>query len=139
MTDHLILIVEDNERNAKLLRDVLGAKGYPSCHATTAEEGLEFARQQQPALILMDISLPGMDGVMALKEIRADAEICKTPVVAVTASAMPMDRRNIEKAGFDGYITKPISVKDFLVEVREMIGEPEPASGEVSELASDGE
>ncbi len=139
MTAQLILIVEDNERNAKLLRDVLGAKGYRTCHTTTAEEGLEFARKEHPALILMDISLPGMDGVMALKEIRADSGIHKTPVIAVTASAMPMDRRNIEKAGFDGYITKPISVKDFLVEVREMIGEPEPASGEVSELASDGE
>ena len=139
MTAQLILIVEDNERNAKLLRDVLGAKGYRTCHTTTAEEGLEFARQQHPALILMDISLPGMDGVMALKEIRADSEICKTPVVAVTASAMPMDRRNIEKAGFNGYITKPISVKEFLAEVRAMIGEPEPASGETSDLASDGE
>ncbi len=139
MTDHLILIVEDNERNAKLLRDVLGAKGYRICHTTTAEEGLEFARQQHPALILMDISLPGMDGVMAVKEIRADSEICKTPVVAVTASAMPMDRRNIEKAGFDGYITKPISVKEFLVEVREIIGEPEPAPGEASEFATDKE
>ena len=74
-----------------------------------------------------------------MKEIRADAKICKTPVVAVTASAMPMDRRNIEKAGFDGYITKPISVKEFLVEVTGIIGGPEPASGEASELASDGE
>ena len=138
MTAQLILIVEDNERNAKLLRDVLSAKGYRICHTTTAEEGLEFARQQHPSLILMDISLPGMNGLMAVKEIRADSEICKTPVVAVTASAMPMDRRNIESAGFDGYITKPISVKDFLVEVREMIGEPEPTSGESPELASDG-
>ena len=139
MTAKMILIVEDNERNAKLLRDVLGAKGYQTRHTTTAEEGLEVARQQHPALILMDISLPGMDGFAALKEIRADAEICKTPVVAVTASAMPMDRRNIEKAGFDGYITKPISVKEFMAEVRAMIGEPEPASGEASELASGGE
>ena len=139
MTAKLILIVEDNERNAKLLRDVLNATGYRTCHTTTAEEGLEFAREQHPALILMDISLPGMDGIMAVKEIRADPGICKTPIVAVTASAMPMDRRNIEKAGFDGYITKPISVKEFLAEVRGMIGEPEPASGEASELASDGE
>jgi two-component system cell cycle response regulator DivK len=139
MTAQLILIVEDNERNAKLLRDVLGAKGYRICHTTTAEEGLEFARQQHPALILMDISLPGMNGMMAVKEIRADSKICKTPVVAVTASAMPMDRRNIEKAGFDGYITKPISVKEFLAEVREIIGEPEPAPGEASEFATDKE
>ncbi len=139
MTNKLILIVEDNERNAKLLRDVLGAKGYRTFDTTTAEEGLKFARQQRPALILMDISLPGMNGITALKEIRADAEICKTPVVAVTASAMPMDRRNIEKAGFDGYITKPISVKEFLAEVREIIGEPEPAPGEASEFATDKE
>jgi two-component system cell cycle response regulator DivK len=139
MTAQLILIVEDNERNAKLLRDVLSAKGYRICHTTTAEEGLEFARQQHPSLILMDISLPGMNGLMAVKEIRADSEICKTPVVAVTASAMPMDRRKIEESGFDGYITKPISVKEFMVEVREIIGEPESAPGEVSESASEGE
>jgi len=139
MADKLILIVEDNERNAKLLRDVLGAKGYPTHDTTTAEEGLEFARKEHPALILMDISLPGMDGVTALKEIRADSEICNTPVIAVTASAMPMDRRNIEKAGFDGYITKPISLKHFLAEVKTMIGAPKSASADESESGSDRE
>lgn len=127
-----ILIVEDNERNAKLLRDVLGAKGYQTFETVTAEEGLEYAREHRPSLILMDISLPGMDGMTALKQIRADERICEIPVVAVTASAMPMDRRNIEKAGFDGYITKPISVKDFLAEVQKLIGEPKPPSGGAS-------
>ena len=81
-----ILIVEDNERNAKLLRDVLGARGYQTFETTTAEEGIEFAREHRPALILMDISLPGMDGITALRKIRADPDICKTPIVAVTAS-----------------------------------------------------
>jgi len=133
MTAGLILIIEDNERNAKLLRDVLRAKGYQTFETTTAEEGLEYARENHPALILMDISLPGMDGVTALKEIRGDPKINETPVVAVTASAMPMDRRNIESAGFDGYITKPISVKDFLVEVRGIIGTPEQAGEAGSE------
>lgn len=133
MTAGLILIIEDNERNAKLLRDVLRAKGYRTFETTTAEEGLEYARENHPALILMDISLPGMDGVTALKEIRGDPKINETPVVAVTASAMPMDRRNIESAGFDGYITKPISVKDFLVEVRGIIGTPEQAGEAGSE------
>jgi len=133
MTAGLILIIEDNERNAKLLRDVLRAKGYRTFETTTAEEGLEYARENHPALILMDISLPGMDGVTALKEIRGDPKINETPVVAVTASAMPMDRRNIESAGFDGYITKPISVKDFLVEVRGIIGTPKQAGEAGSE------
>ncbi len=129
MTAGLILIIEDNERNAKLLRDVLRAKGYQTFETTTAEEGLEYARENHPALILMDISLPGMDGVTALKEIRGDPKINETPVVAVTASAMPMDRRNIESAGFDGYITKPISVKDFLVEVRSLLDRNSPGEG----------
>ena len=127
MTKGLILIVEDNERNAKLLRDVLQAKGYATFEAETAELGLEFARENMPALILMDIALPGMDGFEALKEIRKDPNLKQTPTVAVTASAMPMDRRKIAIAGFDGYITKPISVKEFVEEVRGIIGDPEPA------------
>ena len=124
-----ILIVEDNERNAKLLRDVLGAKGYRTFDTMTAEEGLDYARKNRPALILMDISLPGMDGVTAVREIRADEALRGIPVIAVTASAMPQDRHHIESAGFDGYITKPISLKDFLAEVKKLIGEPAGGEG----------
>lgn len=133
MTKGLILIVEDNARNAKLLRDVLRAKGYSTFEATTAEEGLEYAREHLPALILMDIALPGMDGFEALNEIRRDPNLKHTPTVAVTASAMPMDRRRIASAGFNGYITKPISVKEFVKEVRGIIGDPEPADDGGSE------
>lgn len=118
MANELILIVEDNDKNLKLLRDVLGAKGYDTIESITAEEGIELAGQQHPALILMDIQLPGIDGLTALRQLRADPGTEGIPVIAVTASAMPTDRRRILDAGFDGYITKPISVKEFLVEIR---------------------
>ena len=121
MAKQLILIVEDNDKNLKLLKDVLSAKDYDTVESITAEEGLEIARTQQPALILMDIRLPGMDGVTALKKLREDAATKEIPVIAVTASAMPMDRGRIMSAGFDGYITKPISVKEFLVEVSDVL------------------
>ncbi len=124
MAGALILIVEDNEKNAKLLRDVLRVKGYNPHHTVTAEEGLEFARSHRPALILMDIQLPGMDGITALKHLRADPVTKAIPVLAVTASAMPMERTKIEAAGFDGYIPKPISVKEVLAEVQTITGHP---------------
>ncbi len=124
MAGALILIVEDNENNAKLLRDVLRVKGYNPHHTETAEEGLEFARSHRPALILMDIQLPGMDGITALKQLRADPVTKAIPVLAVTASAMPMEREKIEAAGFDGYIPKPISVKAVLAEVQTITAHP---------------
>ena len=118
MAGELILIVEDNPLNAKLLRDVLGAQGYDVAEATTAEDGLTIAKRDQPGLILMDIQLPGMNGIEALGELKKDAATRDIPVVAVTASAMPMERKEILAAGFDGYQAKPISVKEILQEVR---------------------
>ena len=119
MAGELILVVEDKETNRKLVRDVLRFRGFEVVEATTAEDGLEMARPRRPALILMDIHLPGMDGVSALKHLRADPETSEIPVVALTASAMPGDREQILAAGFDGYETKPVSVKRLEEIVRE--------------------
>jgi two-component system, cell cycle response regulator DivK len=121
MANELILIVEDNEKNRKLVRDVLQVKGYKTIETETAEEGLELARDRSPTLILMDIQLPGMDGITALKHLKADPKTKGIPVIAVTASAMTHNRQTILAAGFDGYQTKPISVKEFLEEVRRVL------------------
>jgi two-component system cell cycle response regulator DivK len=121
MPGELILLVEDNDNNRLLIRDVLQASGYLVAEAETAEDGLRMAAEQQPALILMDIQLPGMNGIEALQRLRADPATRAIPVIAVTASAMTQDRHQIMAAGFDGYQSKPISVKGFLQVVREML------------------
>ncbi len=121
MTNELILVVEDNEKNRKLLRDVLQVKGYKTLETETAEEGIRLAQESQPALILMDIQLPGIDGITALRQLRADPRTKKIPVIAVTASAMTHSREQMLALGFDGYQTKPISIKDFLEEVRRVL------------------
>ena len=124
MANELILIVEDNEKNRKLVRDVLQHKGYKTLEAETGEDGVRLAQESSPALILMDIQLPGMNGIEALGRLRADPKTKKIPVIAVTASAMTHDRAKIMSAGFDGYQSKPINVKEFLVAVREMLDRP---------------
>ena len=121
MPGELILLVEDNDNNRLLVRDVLQASGYRVVEAENAEDGLRMAAEQRPALILMDIQLPGMNGIEALQRLRADPATRAIPVIAVTASAMTQDRRQILAAGFDGYQPKPISVKGFLQAVREML------------------
>ena len=121
MAGELILIVEDNEKNRKLVRDLLEFKGYRTREATTAEDGLRLARTDQPALILMDIQLPGMDGLAAFAHLRADPATQRIPVIAVTASAMAQDRERIMAAGFDGYQAKPISVKELPEIVRRLL------------------
>jgi len=121
MTGELILIIEDNDKNLKLVRDVLQFNGYQTAEAMTAEDGLVLARSQQPALILLDIQLPGMDGFAALRQLRADPITKGISVMAVTASALEQDRQKILKAGFDGYMTKPINVKKFTGEIRTML------------------
>jgi two-component system, cell cycle response regulator DivK len=126
----LILIVEDNERNRKLVRDVLQVKGYQTVESETAEEGIRLARERRPALVLMDIQLPGMDGIAALGHLRADPLTRAIPVMAVTASAMTHSRQQIVAAGFDAYQTKPISVKGFLEAVRELLDRRSGSGGE---------
>lgn len=117
----LILIVEDNEKNLKLVRDVLQVKGYETLEAGTAEEGIQLARERAPDLILMDIQLPGMNGIEALKALRAEPVTAGIPVVAVTASVMQQDRQQIMRAGFDGFIEKPINLRGLLDTVQQAL------------------
>jgi two-component system, cell cycle response regulator DivK len=124
MANELILIIEDNDKNRKLVRDVLQAKGYKTIEAETAEEGIKLAMEQLPALILMDIQLPGMDGITALKQLKANVTTKSIPVIAVTASAMTYKRQTMLAEGFDGYQSKPISVKDFLAEIERVFASP---------------
>jgi two-component system, cell cycle response regulator DivK len=119
MAAELILIVEDNEKNLKLVRDLLQVKGYQTLEAGTAELGIELARRHTPELILMDIQLPGMDGVSALGQLKADPTAAKIPVIALTAFAMKDDRERFRSAGFDGYLVKPINIRELLEVVRE--------------------
>jgi two-component system cell cycle response regulator DivK len=119
----LILIVEDNEKNMKLVRDVLQVKGYATLEAGTAEDGIRLANEHKPDLVLMDIQLPGMNGIQALGLLRADPATAKIPVIAVTASVMRQDRKLITEAGFDAYIGKPINLKEFLATVRRWLGD----------------
>ena len=115
----LILIVEDNEKNLKLVRDVLQVKGYATLEAGTAEDGIKIARDRMPNLILMDIQLPGMSGIEALKALRAEPATAAIPVVAITASVMQQDRQQIMSAGFDGFIEKPVNLKNLLATVEQ--------------------
>jgi two-component system cell cycle response regulator DivK len=117
----LILIVEDNEKNMKLARDLLQYHGFAIAEATNAEDGIVLARDRQPKLVLMDIQLPGMDGVTALARLRSDATTRHIPVVAMTASVMKEDRERFDSAGFDGFITKPIDVRAFPQQVRDHV------------------
>jgi len=118
----LILIIEDNEKNRKLCRDVLQVKGYRTIESETAEEGIDLAHSEAPELILMDIQLPGMDGITAMKQLKADANMKKIPIIAITASAMTNNRTAMLAEGFDGYQTKPFTLKDFLGEVERLLG-----------------
>jgi two-component system cell cycle response regulator DivK len=122
----LILIVEDNEKNLKLVRDVLRVKGYATIEATTAEDGIALANAHKPDLILMDIQLPGMNGIDALRVLRADPVTTGIPAIAVTASVMQQDRNLITDAGFDGYVGKPINLKEFLDAVRTTLEQRKP-------------
>jgi len=121
MANERILIVEDNEKNRKLVRDTLRVKGYETIEAETGEDGVRLAKEVRPALVLMDIQLPGIDGITALKQLREDAATRGIPVIAVTASVMAQDRQKIMAAGFDGYQGKPISVKELLATIRQVL------------------
>jgi two-component system, cell cycle response regulator DivK len=114
----VILIVEDNERNLKLVRDVLQVKGYSTLEAVTGEDGVKLAVEHKPDLVLMDIQLPGINGIEALVQLRANPLTASIPVIAVTASVMQNDRKMITEAGFDAYVGKPINLKEFLDAVR---------------------
>jgi two-component system, cell cycle response regulator DivK len=113
-----ILVVEDNEKNMKLFRDVLQAAGYRTLEATTGGRAVELATEHLPELVLMDIQLPDFDGVEALARLRASGGTSTLTVVALTAQAMEGDRDRFLAAGFDGYLSKPVNVADFVATVK---------------------
>ena len=119
MAGELVLIVEDNEKNRKLVRDILQFQGYRTLEAENGGDGLALAAGHKPDVILMDIRLPDMDGVHALQRLRSETATKSIRVVALTAFAMPQDRERLLAAGFDGYISKPIDVKGFPEQVRQ--------------------
>jgi two-component system cell cycle response regulator DivK len=119
VTGERILVVEDNEKNMKLFRDVLDASGYRTLEATTGGEAVAVAAEHTPDLVLMDIQLPDIDGVQALEQLRADHRTASIPVLALTAQAMQGDRERFLAAGFDGYMSKPVNVRDLVETVRE--------------------
>ena len=118
MTDLQILVVEDNERNMRLFRDVLQAAGHRTLEASTGERAVELATDHGPDLVLMDIQLPGIDGVEALGRLRADERTRAVPVLALTAQAMEGDRERFLAAGFDGYLSKPVNIAELVDTVR---------------------
>lgn len=133
MASELILVIEDNEKNLKLVRDLLEFNGYRTLEAATAEQGLALAVDHGPCLILMDIQLPDIDGVAALGRLRADPRTAVIPVVALTAFAMKEDRERFLGAGFDGYFAKPIDVRTFAQQIRSFVQTGgQPAAGRLA-------
>jgi len=125
LTKKTVLVIEDNEKNMKLTRDILEAKGYAVLEAINGEDGVRLAIEQLPDLVLMDIQMPGIDGVEALQQLRAEPTTATLLVVAFTASVMAADRSRVTEAGFDGFIGKPIKVKDFVATVHALCGRGE--------------
>src|SRR5215475_738987 len=121
MAAELILIIEDNEKNRKLIRDLLQVKGYQTIESESAEAGLKLAEEKSPALILMDIQLSGMDGITAMKQLKATPTTKSIPVIAITASAMTHNRETMLAEGFDGYQTKPLNLNEFLSDIERLI------------------
>ncbi len=117
-----MLVVEDNERSLKLACDVLQLHGYETLSARTGAEAVVVAATQQPALVLLDVALPDMDGVDTLQALRANPRTAAIPVVAVTAFAMKGDRERLLESGFDGYVAKPIDVATFVEDVTAYVG-----------------
>src|SRR5262245_47642536 len=114
MANELVLIVEDNEQNRKLARDLLQVHGYRTIEAETGEDGVALAGERVPDLVVMDIHLPGMSGIEALIKLRTAVTTRAIPVIAFTASVMPQDRNDIIAAGFDAFVSKPINIEGFL-------------------------
>jgi two-component system cell cycle response regulator DivK len=118
MAGEHILVIEDNEKNMRLVRDVLRASGYRTLEAATGRQGVKLAVEHRPDLVLMDIQLPDIDGVEALRRLRADERTAPVPVLALTAQAMEGDRERFLAAGFDGYLSKPVNIADLMATVK---------------------
>jgi two-component system, cell cycle response regulator DivK len=119
MSGAQILVVEDNEKNMKLFRDVLQAKGYRTLEATTGAQAVQLAVEHGPDLVLMDIQLPDIDGVEALGRLRADGRTASIPVLALTSQAMTGDRERFLASGFDDYLSKPVNIAGFIDTVKQ--------------------
>lgn len=117
----VVLIVEDNDKNMKLARDILQAKGYATLEAITGEDGVLVAKDKLPDLVLMDIQLPGINGIEAFRQLRADPRTAKIPIAAFTASVTPSDRSKVIEAGFDGFLSKPIDLKQFVATIKLLV------------------
>ena len=121
MATEVVLVVEDDSKSRKLVRDLLTFKGYEIIEAETGEEGVRLAQERRPGLVLMDIRLPGIDGIQALGRLRAEVATRGIPVMAMTASVMTGDRQRVLDAGFDAFQSKPIKIKDFLAAVEQLL------------------
>jgi two-component system, cell cycle response regulator DivK len=119
MTGRSVLIVEDNDKNMKLLRDLLQVSGYQTLEATTGEQAVELVLEESPSLVLMDVQLPGIDGTQALARLRENERTASIPVIALTAQAMHGDLERFLQAGFDGYLSKPVDIAELLRQVEE--------------------
>ena len=138
MAGESILVVEDNDKNLKLVRDLLQLRGYQVLEGRTAEQGLRLAVECRPSLVLMDIQLPDLDGISALRRLRADPATAAIPVVALTAFAMKDDRERFLVAGFDGYLPKPVDIRALPGQVRTFIDRGQtPAADSVAARADD--
>lgn len=122
MANRRVLVVEDNEKNMKLFCDVLGATGYETLEAASGEAAVALAAERAPDLVLMDIQLPDIDGLEALRRLRADERTSAVPVLALTAQAMQGDRERFLDAGFDGYLSKPVDIPELIRTVEEHCG-----------------
>ena len=121
MSDKNVMVVEDNEKNRKLMRVVLKAKGYNIMEASTGEEALNLLKNQKPDIILMDIQLPGIDGITLIKQIKGDITTKDIPIIAVTAYAMKGDEQKILETGCDAYVSKPINTQELPLIVEKYI------------------
>ncbi|HYJ80917.1 MAG TPA: response regulator [Longimicrobiaceae bacterium] len=127
MDSATVLIVEDNADNREIYCTILRHHGYSVAEAETGEEGIRIAREVLPAVVLMDVSMPGIDGFEATRRLKADPLTAAIPVIAVTAHALAEDRQRALEAGCDGYLAKPVEPRRVLQEVERIVGRPRPA------------
>lgn len=113
----LILVIEDDRKSLKLVRDLLGTYGYSTIEATDGEEGIKLAQKRHPALIIMDVQLPVIDGLECTRMLKANAVTRNIPIIVVTSYAMDGDEERAYQAGCDGYLTKPVDIHELLAEV----------------------
>jgi two-component system cell cycle response regulator DivK len=118
-----ILIVEDDPKNMRLFRDLLQVKGYETFEATDGRQGVDSARLRRPGLILMDIMLPVLNGIEAIRILKADVEMRMIPIIALTSFALPNEKQRIFEAGGDGYMLKPVNIRALITKIKKYLRE----------------